>query len=149
MNIRLAKIGPVAGALFLCTALLSAPAHAQLRQIECAASGAGDISMSADYRERFRNNQLRRRKFSVEFEAAPRGQFNLGDRLAVIVAGVRVARPELRQDINGDLFFDVNFDTFARQNDATAFPPNFPTIGQRARVAIRKAGQLVLACMMR
>ncbi len=113
---------------------------------ECEAEGAGDISMQADFERRDR-----RRKFSVEFEAAPGGAFREGQRIAFIVAGENVGARRLETVVGGDLVADLNFDTQAGPNDPDEdpFPSNFPRIQRNTPVQIKAGGEVILGCRLR
>jgi hypothetical protein len=132
--------------LLAASTLGRAAASAQARlQLECEAEGPGDISMDADFQRR-----PGRRKFSTEFEAAPGGEFQVGDRMVVVVDGVRVGSVRLVRVRGGDLVGDLNFDTTAGPgDDAKPFPPDFPAVERGTRVAVRINGAQVLSCRLR
>lgn len=110
----------------------------------CAATGAGDISMSARWEERGT-----RKKFSVEFEAAPRGTFKAGQVLTFVVAGKPVGTDALVTVVGGDLQAEINFDTQARAgDDEVPFPAGFPTVGRGTVVGIRNGSAAVLSCTL-
>jgi hypothetical protein len=137
------RVAIISGALGAFAVVGSSAANAQVADLECGAEGAKDISMSAKYEER-RNG---RRKFSAEFEAAPRAGFNAGQRMVVFVEGRNVGSVVLRYvagDIQGDLNLDSNPDGGERP-----FPANFPDVGQNSRTTIRIAGDPVLGCRLR
>lgn len=127
--------------------LMAAPAEAKggdrlIRR--CTATGAGDISMSARY-------ELRgtRKKFSVEFEAAPRGAFTVGQRLGFTVAGKPVGSDALVTVIGGDLMAELAYDTNARPgDDEVPFPAGFPAVGRGTQVVVKSGAKVILSCAL-
>jgi hypothetical protein len=122
-------------------------ADAQVRvERECQAEGPGDISMQADFERRGQ-----RRKFSVEFEAAPNGAFTAGQRIVFAVAGQNVGVRRLETVVGGDLVADLNYDTQAGPTDPDEdpFPPNFPAIQRNTLVQVKAGGDVVLGCRLR
>jgi hypothetical protein len=101
--------------------------------------------MHARYEERDRG----RKKFSTEFEAAPRSGFSAGQRMAVLVGTVAVGTVRLRTVVGGDVVGDLNLDTTAGPgDDARPFPPNFPPVQVGTRVRVRIGGEIVLGCRL-
>ena len=121
---------------------------ADTRRFECRATGASDISMNAKYEIRGTGTAARR-KFSVEFEAAPDAGFREGQRIIVKVADVRVGAPTLEEIVGGDLVADLNLDT-RPQADADPFPSNFPAgVGGGTDVQVLRGDRVVLGCTLR
>ena len=142
------SIVSLGAAMFVGTMLAQAvPAQASDRTIlRCSAEGTSDISMSAKHETRDA-----RRKFSVEMEAAPNGDFERGQKLAFFVADVKVATGKLERVTGGDLVADINFDTQAGPNDPDEdpFPANFPKVNKGSKVRIMDGAKLVLGCALR
>ena len=113
---------------------------------ECRAEGPGDISMQARFERRDA-----RRKFSVEFEAAPGGAFREGQRIGFLVAGENVGTRRLETVVGGDLVADLNLDTQAGPNDPDEdpFPANFPPVQRGTQVRVKAGGEVVLGCALR
>ena len=113
---------------------------------ECRAEGPGDISMQARFERRDG-----RRKFSVEFEAAPGGAFRAGQRIVFAVAGENVGARRLETVVGGDLVADLNFDTQAGPNDPDEdpFPADFPSVQRGTQVRVKAGGEVVLGCALR
>ena len=113
---------------------------------ECRAEGPGDISMQARFERRDA-----RRKFSVEFEAAPGGAFREGQRIGFLVAGENVGRRRLETVVGGDLVADLSLDTQAGPNDPDEdpFPANFPAVQRGTQVRVKAGGEVVLGCALR
>ena len=113
-------------------------------RLECNAEGPGDISMQARYEVR-----RARKKFTTEFEAAPGGAFQGGDRMTVAVDAVPVGSVRLKPVAGGDLVGDLNLDTTAGPGDqAKPFPRNFPAVERGTRVAVAINGNNVLGCRL-
>ena len=121
------------------------PAAYAAVDLRCDASGPGDISMQA----RFERRDGGRRKFSTEFEAAPGGAFSEGQRMVVLVSGVRVGTDKLRKVVGGDLQGDLNLDDAAGPNDdEKPFPDNFPDVSRNTQVVVKINGDKVLGCRL-
>jgi len=113
--------------------------------LRCDATGPGDISMQA----RFERRDSGRRKFSTEFEAAPGGAFSAGQRMAVVVSGVRVGTDKLKKVVGGDLKGDLNLDDAAGPNDnEKPFPADFPEVTRNTQVVVKINGDKVLGCRL-
>jgi hypothetical protein len=148
--INLTSIARLSGALFVlaaATAVGTVPGHtASGVALQCSADGAGDISMTARYEERARTSRTRK-KFSAEFEAAPRGNFRAGQVMTVIVKGVAVGNVPLKMKL-GDLVGDLNLDTSADSPGERPFPANFPQVERNTNVAVKINGGIVLGCRL-
>lgn len=132
----------------LCLLGFVAPSQADDSRIryKCGAEGADDISMSA----KFESRGSSRRKFSVEFEAAPNIGFGDGDKLGVAVDGTSVGSVTLGTIRGGDVVGDLNYDTKPTEADADPFPAKFPkTITRGVKVKLSKGGKKLLACELR
>ncbi|WP_020179276.1 hypothetical protein [Methylopila sp. M107] len=137
----------IAALVALCGLGFAATAHADDSRIRyrCGAEGANDISMSAKYETR-----ASRRKFSVEFEAAPAAGFADGDKLGVRVDGTAVGSVTLGAIRGGDVVGDLNYDTKPTEDDADPFPAKFPkTLGRGAKIRLSQGDKKVLACELR
>jgi hypothetical protein len=134
------KLAILAAASLLAALSGTADANAQARErFECDAEGAGDISMSARYEVRGA-----RERFSTEFEAAPGGAFEAGDRIAVMVKTVQVGTVRLRPTRGGDLVADLNLG----DDSARPIPDDFPVVRAGTRVRVTMNGRLVLGCRL-
>jgi hypothetical protein len=148
---NLNSIARLFGALFVLTAAATAasisPGHAAgAVLLQCAADGAGDISLNARYEERPRART--RRKFSAEFEAAPGGNFRAGQVMTVLVKGTAVGNATLKKVVGGDLVGDLNLDTNADSPDEKPFPANFPQVERNTNVTVKINGGIVLGCRL-
>jgi hypothetical protein len=130
-------------AVFSAAIVPAAAANDRVRR-KCGASGDGDISMSAKYEKRDG-----RKKFSTEFEAAPGGAYAAGDRINIVVDGVKVGAVTLDTVVGGDVVGDLNFDTKADSPDELPFPADFPNVGKGTSVEVKTKGKTVLACDLR
>jgi len=98
---------------------------------------------------RFEKRDSGRRKFSTEFEAAPRGAFSAGQRMVVLVSGVRVGTDKLKKVVGGDLKGDLNLDDAAGPNDnEKPFPADFPEVTRNTQVVVKINGDKVLGCRL-
>jgi hypothetical protein len=118
-------------------------------RLECAAEGAGDLSLDARYEERSRRRTTRK-KFSVEFEAAPGGSFGPGQLMTVSVRGRDVGSVVLDTVVGGDIVGDLNFDTTAGPADRDLpFSSSFPVAKSGSSVVVKVDGGRVLGCRLR
>lgn len=130
-------------------ATLPAAAKDDRVRLRCDAEGSTDISMSAKWEKRGSGGDARR-KFSVEFEAAPNVGFSEGDKIIVSVKGTRVGSVALDQVVGGDLVADLNYDTNPTEADADPFPATFPKdIGRGAKVQTLRGDDVLLGCKLR
>ena len=112
-------------------------------RLECRARGMGDISMSG----RFEDRRMRQ-KFSVEFEAAPGGDFVDGDVLDIHVDGMMVGEMMLMQTL-GDVVGDFDLDTTAQpDDDDLPFPDGFPEVSVDTEIEVVRDGETVLGCSL-
>jgi hypothetical protein len=131
--------------LILVAGSFGVPAAQAAVDLRCDASGQGDISMQA----RFERRDDGRRKFSTEFEAAPGGAFSAGQRMIVLVSGVRVGTDKLRTAVGGDIKGDLNLDDAAGPNDnEKPFPADFPDVTRNTQVVVKINGNKVLGCRL-
>jgi hypothetical protein len=118
-------------------------------RLRCEAEGAADISMSAKW-ERRGSGSGARKKFSVEFEAAPNVGFSEGDKIIVAVKDVTVGSVALESVVGGDLVADLNYDTNPTEEDADPFPSSFPKdIGRGTKVQVLRGDSRLLGCKLR
>ena len=128
---------------------LPASAKDERVRLRCDAEGATDISMSAKW-ERRGSGSSARRKFSVEFEAAPNVGFSEGDKIIVSVKDVTVGSVALEALVGGDLVADLNYDTNPTEADADPFPSTFPKdIGKGTKVQVLREDSKLLGCKLR
>lgn len=131
-----------------CLAGLATPSQANDSRVRyrCSAEGAQDISMSAKFEARGSS----RKKFSVEFEAAPGVGFSDGEKLGVRVDGTSIGSVTLESIRGGDVVGDLNYDSNPDEADADPFPANFPkNVGKGTKVRLAKNGDKILACELR
>mgnify|MGYP001232341770 CR=1 FL=1 len=133
-------------ALLLAAAALPAAAGEDRRILRCSAEGAGDISMHARYEVRGKE-----RRFSVEFEAAPRSGFRKGAVVGFRVAKSDVGRDRLARDPGGDVEAEINFRNRRAEpgDDNKPFPAAFPAVRGGTTVKVVHAGKVVLGCTLR
>jgi hypothetical protein len=110
-------------------------------RLRCKAKGSADISMQARYEARGT-----RRKFRVEFEAAPGTGFSPAQILTFTVAGLLVGSAPLIPVVTGDVEVELEFDS--KSSGDLPFPPNFPTsVVSGVKVEVKKLnGDPVLSC---
>lgn len=131
--------------------LMTHPAAAKDARVllKCEADGANDISMTAKWERRGAGGDARR-KFSVEFEAAPTSGFREGQKIIVNVKGARVGAAALDAIAGGDLVADLNYDTNPTEADADPFPATFPNdLGTGAKIQVLRGDNVLLGCKLR
>lgn len=113
--------------------------------ISCAAEGAEtDISMDARLTTRTDKN---RRKFNVEFEAAPRLGYAAGQKMSVTVDGKLAGRKPLKRVLNGDFEAELELDSKVEAGHVP-FPKNLVVkSGSLVEVSFKGKG-VVLSCTL-
>jgi hypothetical protein len=118
---------------------------AERLELQCNAEGSADISMRA----RFEQRESGRRKFNTEFEAAPGTGFTAGQKMTVLVAGVKAGTVKLKTVLGGDVEGELELDDAAGpSDDEKPFPPDFPDVERNTKVVVKISSDNVLSCRL-
>jgi hypothetical protein len=124
--------------------LIGSPGHSEAVNLQCTAIGSGDIVLM---RARFTATRTRLRAFSAEVRA--KGRFGAGRRMMVVAAGVPVGDMKLKTIVGGDVAGELQLDDNIIFGQHTkTFPPEFPKLGNNAKVGIESSGKPVLSCRL-
>jgi hypothetical protein len=143
MSVKFATLAALASVALLAHGAPGAEAKPS-SLISCQAEGDVDISMSAKLSVRTDKN---RKKFNVEFEAAPRLGYAAGQSMVVKVDGVNAGKKPLRRVLNGDFEAELELDSKSEVGH-TPFPKNL-VVGKGSVVTVSFKGKgTVLSCTL-